>query len=453
MSATSTPQRARSLNETCGRRSVHLGRYQLIIAIIAGVAASMLSQDGAGFVSAQPTSVSVRLVHVSPGTAPIDASLEGQPIADGVAYGSASSRIPWPGGTARLRVTTVNESSRTLLDTPVELSLDGPSTILLTGLASGSPSLSALVLADDLGYTPPDRSRLRFVNAAPGAGAVTLISGDRATLFDAIGYGMMGDAVLDPGPITLRALPSGQGGMPIAEKQLTADPGRSATVVLAGQTGSDHSRSLLIFDHSRAAVSRPAPGDPGAPGTVLVDETFADPASGLLPATAPATASLIYGYVDDEYSLRNLEVATQSLAVPVDATNATIAVDARLIGDTTRRTVSVGCRFGSDTTGNRGYRLRVEPGAGVFRLVREDGTRDVFLRRDRVSPAIHRGNERNRLEITCAGNTITAAINGTVVTTVLDSTYGSGSLVIGVGARASGLTSEARFDNLVVTAR
>ena len=115
--------------------------------------------------------------------------------------------------------------------------------------------------------------------------------------------------------------------------------------------------------------------------------------------------------------------------------------------------MSVGCRFNSDRTGNRGYRLRVEPAAGLYRLVREDGTRDAFLRRDSLSPAIRRGNDSNRIEITCAGNTITAAINGTVVATVQDSTYASGALVIGVGARASGLTSEARFDNLLVTAR
>jgi hypothetical protein len=115
--------------------------------------------------------------------------------------------------------------------------------------------------------------------------------------------------------------------------------------------------------------------------------------------------------------------------------------------------VSVGCRFNSNPNGNRGYRLRVEPAAGLYRLVREDGTRDVFLRRDSTSPAIRRGNDSNRIEITCSGTTISAAINGTVVATVQDSTYASGALVIGVGARASGLTSEARFDNLLITAR
>lgn len=402
---------------------------------------------------AQPGSFAVRIVHVSPGTGAINATLDGQRLAEALDYGASSNRLATPGSMARLQVSTTAEPTRVLLDSTVQLPLDGPATILFIGLQSGSPSPAALVLADDLGFTSQDRTRVRFVNAATGSGAVTVMSGDNATLFDGIDYGGMGDAVLDPGTFALRVLPSGMGGMPLAEARLAAEPGRSYTAILAGQIGGSTAPSLVVLDHSRAVQSRPVAGGPVAAGDVLVDETFADPATRLLPATAPANATMIYGYVDGEYSLRNLEVATQSLPVPVDATNATIAVDARLIGETTRRTVSVGCRFASDSTGNRGYRLRVEPGAGLFRLVREDGTRDIFLRRDSISQVIRRGNESNRIEITCAGNTITATINGTVVASVIDNTYTSGSLVIGVGARASGLTSEARFDNLLITAR
>jgi hypothetical protein len=354
---------------------------------------------------------------------------------------------------ARLRVFLADEPSRVVLDTPVDLPLDGPSTVLLTGLSTGTPSLGALVLADFLGQTSRDRSRLRFANVAVGIGVVSLLNGENATLFERIGYRAMGDAVLDPGPLFLRAITSDDGTSTIAESRLEAEPGRSYTVILTGQQGSSHPPKLLALDHSRAVPSRAASMEPATAGTVLVDETFSEPTSGLLPILDSGAASLTYGYAGGEFWVRNLDVATQSVPVPVNAVNGTIAVDARLIGDPSRRTVSVGCRFGSDATGNRGYRLRVEPAAGLFRLVREDGKRDVLLRRDSVSQAIRRASESNRLEITCAGITITAAINGTVVATVQDSTYTSGSLVIGVGARASGLTSEARFDNLMITAR
>lgn len=172
-----------------------------------------------------------------------------------------------------------------------------------------------------------------------------------------------------------------------------------------------------------------------------------------MPATPEPTARLLYGYVDGEYYLRSFG-PTQSVPVLLDAPDATIAVDVRLLGDTTQRTVSVGCRFRSTPLGNYGYRLRVEPARGVYRLVREDGARDFFLRRDRPSSAIRPGNASNRLEITCSDTTITAAINGTIVATAQDSTYRAGSLTIGVGARGEPvLVTEARFDNLVVIRR
>lgn len=415
--------------------------------------AALLAVGERGYVEAQNGPPSVRLVHVSPGTPPISATLEGRTLTDALSYGAVSAAMPFPGATARLRIHRAEQPSTVLLDTPVEIPTDGPSTILLTGLLTGTPSINALVLSDYLGQTSPDRSRLRFVNVAVGSEPISLLNEAGVRIFENIGYGSMGDAVLDPGALLLRASSSGEGTAPVAEIRLVAEPGRSYTAILIGQVRGDPSPKLLVLEHSRAAPARTSSSGPSVPGTVLVDETFSESSTGLLPAASPTGASLTYGYADGEYWLRNAEVATQSLSVLTDPVNATIAVDARLIGEPSRRTVSVGCRFNSGPAGNRGYRLRVEPSTALFRLVREDGARDVFLRRNTASPAIRRGNDSNRIEITCSGNTITAAINGTVVATVQDSTYASGALVIGVGARASGLTSEARFDNLLITAR
>jgi hypothetical protein len=432
------------------RRVVSHRRHRpLIVLAILGLVATWYTDP----VIAQSEPTTLRVIHAMPDVTAIDVSLDGGRVAEGLAYTAASNRLPSPGGMARLRVTAAGDAARLLLDTPIELPTVGPSTILLAGLTTGAPPLTALVLKDDLGYTSQDRIRLRFVHAAVGLAGATLIAGENTVLFEEIPYAGTGDAVLDPGRFALRVTSSPSTAAVIAETALVANPGRTYTVLLAGQAGATHPPALIAFDHSAAPQRRALLEGPAAPGTVLVEETFADPVTGMMPAAAPAESPLIYGYADGEYWLRNLEVATRSVAVPIDGTNATIAVDARLIGETAQRTVSVGCRFASDAAGNRGYRLRVEPAAGLFRLVREDGARDTFLRRDSRSPAIRGATEVNRLELTCAGSTITAAINGTVVATVQDSTYTSGSLVFGVGARASGLTSEARFDNLVITAR
>jgi predicted lipoprotein with Yx(FWY)xxD motif len=189
-------------------------------------------------------------------------------------------------------------------------------------------------------------------------------------------------------------------------------------------------------------------GAAAAPGTVLLDERFSSAADGRI-----AAPSLVAGgYVDGEYVVRGTG-PTRSVELPVDVADATIAVDVRLLGDVMQRTVSVGCRLRQTTEGAYGYRLRVEPGAGLYRLVREDGARDHFLRSDRRSTAIRSGTMTNRLELTCSGTTITAVINGVEVARIQDSTYREGPWTFGAGARQPALPVEARFDNLILTRR
>ena len=425
---------------------------RVLLAGMVVVALLVLRLGDTAAAPAQPSVPALRIVHASPETGALDVTVDGQRVAENLTYGAETAYLATAATSVRLLVTARGEPARAVLDTSVDLAAGGPFTLILTAPGSGAAALGALLLADDPPGFGPDRFRLRFVNASPGTAQATLATAEGGILVANIGFRAAGESVLEPGRFSLQALTSGSAGGPTAEAVLVADAGRTYTLLLVSQIGGVIPPTLLFLSDGRPRAAAIAAAGAGAKD-VIVNETFTDPATGLLPAMAPPDSPLHYGYVEGEYFLRNWEVATRSLPIPGDHTNATIAVDARLVGPTTSRTVSVGCRFTSDATGNRGYRLRVEPGTGVFRLVREDGGRDTFLRSDRVSPAIHRGSQTNRLELTCAGSTITAAINGTVVASVQDSTYTTGPLVIGVGARSSGLTSEARFDNLVVTQR
>jgi hypothetical protein len=180
-----------------------------------------------GYRVAQRGPPSVRLVHASHDTPPINATLDGQVLAGTLSYGAVSASISFPGGSARLRIVGAEEPSKVVLDTPVELPLDGPATIVLAGLIAGTPSLNALVLSDYLGQTAQDRSRLRFVNVAAGSDPISVHYGSGMTLFESVGYGAMADAVLDPGPLHLRAVTSGPGAAVLVETMLQAVPGRS----------------------------------------------------------------------------------------------------------------------------------------------------------------------------------------------------------------------------------
>src|SRR5207245_4640504 len=66
-----------------------------------------------------------------------------------------------------------------------------------------------------------------------------------------------------------------------------------------------------------------------------------------------------------------------------------------------------------------------------------------------ASAAIRRGNETNRLELGCAGPTISATVNGTRAVAVGDGTFQQGQSR--VAAFAPRTTVQARIDNLVVT--
>jgi hypothetical protein len=129
-------------------------------------------------------------------------------------------------------------------------------------------------------------------------------------------------------------------------------------------------------------------------------------------------------------------------------TDASIAVDVRLVGETASRYVGVGCRQPAPPEYG-GYRLMVAPGGGRFELVRLVG--DVRPENWQPSAAIRGGEQSNRLELSCVGSRITASINGTQVASLVDESNPEGQIVIQADGRDTSSTVDARFENLVVT--
>jgi hypothetical protein len=228
--------------------------------------------------------------------------------------------------------------------------------------------------------------------------------------------------------------------------------------------GADEGQTAVArFDNLRVTAGLPrgpavpaAPAPPPAvgaePGTVLLADDFEAPEAGALPSAA-STAGQEQGYADGEYVLRVLaRAATRFVTVPLETRDAAIGVDARLVGEPADQRIAVGCRYRGGPAGVSGYLLFVEPRRGMFWLYRYDAARPTLLAGPAASAAIQPGNARNRLELRCVGATITAVINGTEVATVADRTYTQGQFALGL-ASGTAAEAEARFDNLVVTAR
>jgi Beta-propeller repeat len=185
---------------------------------------------------------------------------------------------------------------------------------------------------------------------------------------------------------------------------------------------------------------------------VLLADNFDDPSAGQLTVGSDQPEREDRGYVDGEYFIKKLDptrAGGPTTWLPGDYADATLSVDARLVGPVTDRFVALICRSQGELSLSD-YDLLVDPSGGRFMLARFDGGNLVGLARWTPSAAINGGTGTNHIELTCAGPTLSATINGTQVVRLLDRTFSQGGMGLLVGTSREELTVEARFDNLVV---
>jgi hypothetical protein len=186
-------------------------------------------------------------------------------------------------------------------------------------------------------------------------------------------------------------------------------------------------------------------------GTILLADNFDDPDGGHLPQNSADPTSYTRGYLGGEYRVQ--EVGTQwdrlpGVFIPGRYDDAALGVDARLVDDPAHRYIGLGCRYQGK---NSNYQFYVAPAAAQFSLSRWDNGSEAILAGWQTSPVIRRGNESNRLELSCVRDVIAASVNGTRVFSVQDGTYREGSAFLFVGVPAGAqLGAEVRFDNLTV---
>lgn len=142
-------------------------------------------------------------------------------------------------------------------------------------------------------------------------------------------------------------------------------------------------------------------------GAKVLSDDFENPALGLLPQESFDPTAFRMTYEEGEYVVQNVdpEIGTILSEMPNAYADASIAVDARLVGDVEGRYLAVGCR----STADDDYRFLVDPGTQYFHLARWMGSQETILRdgysRDEINPC----NEANRLQISCVGTPSRAA--------------------------------------------
>ena len=292
--------------------------------------------------------------------------------------------------------------------------------------------------------------RLAVEEVAPGRARVVL------------GFGPLGGS---PGSWTARVLPMTGGRMelsatPVGVFQLSGD--RQTLNATLDRTGGRSGVRMTRCTMGETVVARSSPdARPSsatapsaaalpAPGRVLYQDNFADPASGW-PRQSNNPDRLLAGYESGEYYMIRpprgpgwtwMSRGRESFA------DFRLEVEARLVDPTDGAYVSIG--FHRQSNGDH-YDFAVEPNALSYRLRASANDSVTTLTSRGTVLAIREGTATNRLGVWVRGDEIVLLINGQEVGRARDDRLPPGGLTLGAGNRGDGRT-EVRYANLVVTA-
>ncbi|MCC6943129.1 MAG: hypothetical protein IT335_01050 [Thermomicrobiales bacterium] len=197
----------------------------------------------------------------------------------------------------------------------------------------------------------------------------------------------------------------------------------------------------------------------GASGVSAQQRVYSDdmssPALGLFAQASPDPSQYSYQYRNGQFIAQAVNTYFQgeifSFANTPDLVNSTTAVDVGIGGADEREIYGfVGCRAGVN---DEGYLFLLEPTTGRAALWRQDATGPVLMAETFVKQLVTPGvSQFNRLAIDCYDNQISGAVNGTVVLSEFDSTYGYGLSYVGIGNTGGAPDNLfGVFDNLVIT--
>jgi hypothetical protein len=200
------------------------------------------------------------------------------------------------------------------------------------------------------------------------------------------------------------------------------------------------------FDDLHITQQAPVP-----PGTVLLAETFDDPARRILPLASPNPAIYCVAYTEGAYQVTIPSLSTYTVAevmLPAWLQDSTMAVDVRMTTAAPGRQLFLYCR---------------ESAAGSYHVVVDLTTEQVMVNVSdtslvsrtppsrQIAPLRSEG-QANRVEFSCIGDRITLVVNGIPVLHVQNRTHRAGRLSFWVTEFGPHMpTTEARFDNLTVT--
>src|SRR5215213_8729825 len=165
----------------------------LVVALLPGRSTPVRAQEEV--VQADAT---VRVIHASPGAPEVDVLLDGQPLLEHVAYGTASDYLAITPEEHRLQVVPTGQTADAAV---VDETLDAaPGGAYLLAVFGSLNDIGGDVYDVDLSEIEPGQARVRLINFSPDAGDVDLLETGGDEWFSDVGLGEASDyADIAPG--------------------------------------------------------------------------------------------------------------------------------------------------------------------------------------------------------------------------------------------------------------
>lgn len=253
------------------------------VSLVAGLlVVFLMSWNGVELAQAQAPGM-VRVAHMAPGAPAVDVALDGQVVLRALAFGQVSSYVAVAAGTRQARVTPAGAREPVVIDAPLTIESGRAYTVIATGEL---PSITPIVLTDDLTPPPSGQTKVRFVHTAPDAPAVDVAVAGGSTLFTTIAFRNASmTATVPAGTYTLEVRPAGQQAVALAVPNVRLTAGDIVTVFAAGKVADGSLRAVT-------AVYRPTPAMPATGAGIAGDSTSSFARLGLVLAALVALGAL-----------------------------------------------------------------------------------------------------------------------------------------------------------------
>src|SRR5215211_5414111 len=279
------------------------GMVLVALALVAGLlplpARPVMAQDETAEADA-----TVRVIHASPGAPEVDVLLDGQPLLQGVPYGTASSYATITPEEHRLQVVPTGQTAdAAVVDETIDAAPGQAYLLAVFGLLN---DIGGDVYDVDLSEIEPGQARVRLINFSPDAGDVDLLETGGDEWFSDVGLGEASDYA-DIAPGTYSADVRGDDDRSLLTvSELPFDETRVYDVVVLGQ----------IADDSLALQSLVTTVSPSCAEVLGLEGASSDACVRLVHAAPDAPPVDIY--LNDAEIAQNLEfgTATEYVLVP-----------------------------------------------------------------------------------------------------------------------------------------